>query len=176
MKKAMFSSLDWQWALPGFVLDEFGGISGDMRVSDALGRPTPCLVNLQIGLKTGGREWLAGDICPDSAEGSYAQLELLLQLDAEAQTAWMTVALHEHAPGYSEASVGLAAGTSVVYWVVLALARRLGPDWLLQTEIIDRKSDRVTSQLLGELHLAAEIIADSTDPYACCMPPREMAI
>jgi hypothetical protein len=171
MKKAMFSSLDWQWALPGFVVDEFGGVSGSMRVSDALGHLTPCLVDMQVGLKTSGREWLAGDIRPDSVEGSYAQLELLLQLNAAENTALLTVALHEHAPGYSEASVAMAGGASLVYWIVLALARHLGPVWLLQTDVFDRKSDRVTSQLLGELHMASEIVADSTEPYACCMPP-----
>lgn len=176
MKKAIFSSLDWQWALPGFVLDEFGGVSGNMRVSDALGHPTPCLVDLQVGLKTGGREWLAGDISPEGAERSYAQVELLLQLDTEAQIAMLTIALHEHAPGYSEASVALAAGASLVYWVFLALARRLGPAWLLQADVFDQKSDRVSSLVLGELQLAAEIIADSVEPYACCLPPLEMAV
>jgi len=175
MKKAMFSSLDWQWALPGFVLDEFGGVSGCMRVSDALGQPTPCMVDLQVGLRSGGKEWLAGDICPDSAEGSFAQLEMSLQLDTEAQTALLTIALCEHAPGYSETSVAMAAGASLMYWVVLALSKRLGPTWLLQTDIFDRTSDRVTSQLLGELHMAAELIADSTEPFACCFPPPEMA-
>ena len=175
MTKGVFSSLDWKQVQPGLTLDKSGGMGGHLMVSDALGRATACDVELQVGCMTGGREWLAGDICPDVAEGSYAQVEFLLRKESDAQTAFLSVALRESAPGYKDAAVALAAGASLMYGVVVGLAKRLGSEWLVQVEILVGQSDRVHSVLQDELHRAACLVSDAGEGYAMCLPSLKFA-